>query len=233
MILSTKNNYPADRGRRYTSIETAASVARGLLGYSPDEPLPRGVWLLERLAYHPPVVVRGRAYDVVWEAKPTSRGVEAHTRFEPDDERFVIRIDPETYVALESRDDPRQRFGVCHELGHVHLHAPELVRMTELPVEKLALNRARAKSLPVFQNTEWQAEAFGAAFMVPAVALLNLEQQYGSVPLDVVQRRFGVSYSAASARLRVWCDPKYELKEVARKLSVSESRRATVGAVAQ
>ena len=52
MIVTAKNNYPADKPLSYRNIEAAAAQARLTMGYDLSSPLPRGVWLLERLTDH-------------------------------------------------------------------------------------------------------------------------------------------------------------------------------------
>jgi hypothetical protein len=229
MIGTTTNNYPADRGRSYAAIEAAAAEARLAMGYDLSSALPGGVWVLERLTDHPPIFVGGREIPVVWEAKPTPHGVEADTRFDPEFDQFVVRVDVRTYECLErGYGGPRPRFAVCHELGHVHLHTNELVRMAAMPEQKVALLRATARTLPVYQNTEWQAEAFGAALLMPAVGIEAMEAR-SAVAL---MRRWGVSSSAAEARLRVWSRHSSTLKEVMNEFC-AKNRRATVRPVAQ
>lgn len=52
-------------------------------------------------------------------------------------------------------DNPRDRFTLCHELGHYILHQPENI------------SYARG-DIPVYQNPEWQANTFAAELLAPA-----------------------------------------------------------------
>lgn len=233
MITTGSNNYPADHSHRYTSIETAAARARLMMGLDVDVPLPPTVWLLEeKLTYHPPMIVGGQEIPVVWEAKPTPHNVEADTRFDPEHDQLVVRVDVTAYDQVrKGTAGPRPRFAICHEIGHVHLHAPELVRMSAMPERKVALLRHNARQLPVYRNAEWQAEAFGGALLMPAAGLDQLERKHGRLNVAMLVRFWDVSIAAAEARLRVWrAHP--ELKEVVDSIR-RQNRRATVPAVAQ
>ena len=233
MIQTKRNNYPADVGRGYVDIEDAAANARLALGYDPASPLPRGVWLLESLTNHPDVFVGRRSYPVIWEAQPTPDHVEADTRFDPEYEQFVIRVDFNAYERMERGGaGPRPRFAICHEIGHVHMHANELIRMSAMPKSRVALLRENARQLPIYNNAEWQAEAFGGAFLMPAAGLVAMERE-GKLNAFAMVRRWGVSNAAAEARLRVWAKHDYELKEVVKSFKTSENRRATASTVAQ
>lgn len=232
MILTKRNSYPAETGRGYVDIEEEAANARLALGYDLSSPLPRGVWLLERLTDHPGVLVDGCTYPVTWEAKPTPDHVEADTRFDPEYEEFVIRVDFNAYERMErGAGCSRQRFAICHEVGHVHLHANELVRMSAMPESKVALLRENARRLPIYNDAEWQAEAFGGALLMPAAGLEEMERK-GTLGAFAMVRQWGVSDAAARARLRVWAKHDDELKEVAEFVK-SENRRATASTVAQ
>lgn len=56
------------------------------------------------------------------------------------------------YRAIEG--NPRDRFTLCHELGHFLLHTPERVSF------------ARG-DIPAYRNPEWQANAFAGELMAP------------------------------------------------------------------
>lgn len=65
----------------------------------------------------------------------------------------VMRIREDVYEGA-IQGTPRDRFTLCHELGHYLLHQPERV------------SYARGE-VPAYQNPEWQANTFAAELMAP------------------------------------------------------------------
>lgn len=105
-----------------------------------------------------------------------------HGRTNPDEKVIYIRED--VYDGAH-QNKPRDRFTLCHELGHLVLHR-------DIPI---ALSRIDPLNPPaIYRNSEWQADMFASCLMMPT----NLLKTYSS--LGDVTTDFGVSYSAASAR---------------------------------
>ena len=67
--------------------------------------------------------------------------------------RNIMRIRSDVYEGA-IHDNPRDRFTLCHELGHYILHQPENI------------SYARG-DIPVYQNPEWQANTFAAELLIP------------------------------------------------------------------
>jgi hypothetical protein len=106
---------------------------------------------------------------------------EDHGRTYPD--RNLIHIREDVY---ERADDhhPRDRFTMCHELGHLMLH------------RNVALSRIDPMKPPkIFRNSEWQADTFASHLLMPS----DLLDRYHVV--ESVMDAFGVSSQAAAARL--------------------------------
>lgn len=72
----------------------------------------------------------------------------------------------------------RDRFTLCHELGHYLLHQPE------------AISLARGK-VPVYRDPEWQANTFAAELMAPARLIKGSS-------IDQIMSECGMSRQAAS-----------------------------------
>jgi Zn-dependent peptidase ImmA (M78 family) len=77
----------------------------------------------------------------------------------------------------------------------------KLVELSSIPHEVAALNRGQIPAHRVYEDTEWQANAFAAAFLVPAAGLANLERSRGILTAQELVRRFNVSFDAARIRL--------------------------------
>ncbi|WP_167629343.1 ImmA/IrrE family metallo-endopeptidase [Aquipseudomonas alcaligenes] len=98
----------------------------------------------------------------------------------------VIRLREDVYDGL-CNDVGRDRFTACHELGHylMHRNAP------------IKFHRAEHGRLPAYMDSEWQANRFAGALLMPKDKLIEC----GS--LQEVVERFAVSYDAASVQNRV------------------------------
>lgn len=115
----------------------------------------------------------------VWE---TSEMGQDEGRTYPHDNLILLRED-----VYEGACDgvPRDRFTMCHELGHLMMH------------REMALSRIDPQKPPIiYCNSEWQADTFASHLMMPQALLAN----YSSVAETV--KAFGVSAQAAQVRLR-------------------------------
>lgn len=195
--------YRADRARSYSDIEKVAAQARKFaLPELETDARVNPIRFFEALPDCGSVRLEsGRALRIEGAVKDLPAGVMAQASHE--DGVLVVALSVETYELVE-RCDPRATFTVAHEFGHVLLHAPELVRLSLIPHSQEALMRGRADH-PRFQDTEWQANAFAAAFLSPAAGLLALERALGRalLPSDL-QNQFGLSYQAAGYRVQNW-----------------------------
>lgn len=183
----------------YIDLEGAGMIMRSLL--APDVPPTcgmSGMGVFESLEDFP-IEASGKTYPLTYGTVPhLPQGVEAITYLNRDKDAIQIDLVETTYRALE-RNEPRALFTVAHEIGHAVLHADTVVDMATMPHGSAALMRG-ASSHQVFEDSEWQADGFAAAFLMPLEGLAaNCD-----VPLTVasVQRRYGVSSDAAQRRLR-------------------------------
>lgn len=82
-------------------------------------------------------------------------------------------------------NDPRTRFTIFHELGHLILgHSRELHRK-DIP-----------KDMKPFMDSEWQADQFAAEMTMPLDVILELKL----FDIELIRRQFGVSEPAARRR---------------------------------
>lgn len=103
-----------------------------------------------------------------------------HGRTYPD--RGVILIREDVYQGAYL-NKPRDRFTLCHELGHLLMH------------RGISLSRVDPNNPPkIYMNSEWQADIFASHLLMPNSLLKNYSD-VGQVVSDFV-----VSYDAAYSR---------------------------------
>lgn len=88
----------------------------------------------------------------------------------------IMKIREDVYERAYN-GNPRDRFTLCHELGHFLLHTPDRV------------NFARGE-VPPYMRPEWQANVFAGELMAP----YNLV--YGMMPEEIAEK-CGMSFTAA------------------------------------
>lgn len=89
----------------------------------------------------------------------------------------VMKIREDVYNGAVE-ENPRDRFTLCHELGHYLLHRPESV------------SYARG-TVPAYRNPEWQANTFAAELMAPYTLVKNME-------IEEIMKECGMSRQAAT-----------------------------------
>ena len=137
---------------------------------------------------------------------------EGFTKYDSDLRIIEILASAETYDWLEQAY-PRGGYFVAHELGHCLLHTDQLVRLAQMPTaQQAAFHRGgQVVEHAIYRDTEWQANAFASALLMPASGLLALEQKCsGLCPSDIV-KHFRVSAEAASYRLKLYNKRKRKL----------------------
>ncbi|PZT06150.1 hypothetical protein A7X87_08395 [Stenotrophomonas maltophilia] len=82
-------------------------------------------------------------------------------------------------------DQPRDRFTVAHELGHLLMHNGV----------SLARNMKKPSELKPYENSEWQANTFAGALLIPTATAQRLRDEWE------VAEACGVSFDAARVRL--------------------------------
>lgn len=82
------------------------------------------------------------------------------------------------------KGNPRDRFTLCHEVGHYLLHRPNSVSF------------ARGE-IPRYRDPEWQANTFAAELMAPYDLVKNMS-------VDEIMRNCGMSRQAATIQYKVY-----------------------------
>lgn len=138
---------------------------------------------------HTPFLPIDRVYEMLWLFDENAHfevvedwelGAD-EARTYPD--RSLILLRQSVYDGA-ARGECRPRFTLSHELGHLGLH------------RSVSFARINPAAPPkIFQNSEWQADVFASHLLMPT----HLIRDYSSI--EDVMRDFGVSWSAAMARI--------------------------------
>ena len=198
----------ADHKFSYRELEKVAEQARRQLNFEPDESI-NPLRLFEDLH-----CIRLRKADGT--VIPLRGGVieledsEGYTRYDKNKKLMEILASAQIYNWLEDRH-PRAGYFVGHELGHCVLHADQLVRLALMPHhQQRAFHRGREGHKP-FEDTEWQANAFAGAVLMPARGIAALEKSHRAVTVSTLMNQFGVSREAAGYRLDLFNRRRSEL----------------------
>lgn len=97
--------------------------------------------------------------------------------------RNVMRIRQDVYEGAVA-GNPRDRFTLCHELGHYLLHQPRYI------------SYARG-SVPTYCQPEWQANTFAAELMAPYHLVKNMTA-------EEIACNCGMSRTAANIQYRTY-----------------------------
>jgi Zn-dependent peptidase ImmA (M78 family) len=188
----------ADQKYSYRKLESIAAHVREQLNFTDDQAIDP-LRLFEDL--HCIRIQQGNGRMI-----PLRGGVieledsEGYTWYDGKKKVIEILASARTYKRLEE-GRPRAGYFVAHELGHCVLHSDQLVRLAQMPTnQQAAFHRGRIGHKP-FEDTEWQANAFAGALLMPARGIAGLEQDYRVVTLSLMMDQFGVSRQAASYRL--------------------------------
>lgn len=94
----------------------------------------------------------------------------------------LIRIRSDVYDRA-AQGSPRDRFTLCHEVGHYLLHQPKFI------------SYARGK-VPAYKDPEWQANTFAAELMAPRDLIQHLT-------VEEIAEKCGMSRQAAEIQYRL------------------------------
>lgn len=97
----------------------------------------------------------------------------------------VLSVREEVYVGA-TRDSPRDRFTIAHELGHLILHGPESI---------VFHRKENMESIKAYENPEWQANVFAAALLMPPDNVINMT-------VEEIRQTYKVSKTAAEFHLK-------------------------------
>lgn len=113
----------------------------------------------------------------------------ASTEIDAEEGEAWIWLNREAWPELAA-NTPRTRATVAHELGHVVLHAPDLVDLEAIAAAEPDHD----------EQLDREAWAFAAQLLIPDAALAQLPR----LRPDALGRRFGVSAVMAAKRIEEW-----------------------------
>jgi len=166
--------------------------------------------------YQPDVLDEAKAIDIEWlmdsgifkdygfcwqlvAEEDQSPAIEASTHFQ----LRTVFIRDSLYQKLGA-DNPRARFTIAHEAGHIVLHTDQWDMMI-----RLAARAINVSKLVAYRSPEWQASRFGAALLMPTVPFWTLYEElkaddwyFPGSEIQELASVFKVSLSAVSKRIR-------------------------------
>lgn len=172
-----------------TNVDIERAAIAVLAACEPDRIRKPGATQIMKIFQDIPKLVPGASYGVA-DLPFGEMG-----RLTPDG---CVELSEATYIgALE--DDPRCRWTVAHEIGHLILH---LRQIRHAIVERGRICLARASDVPVYANPEIQAHKFAAGLLSPMSAV---ERLLKNVPRyhweSKVSGTFVISNEAATRRV--------------------------------
>jgi len=198
----------ADQPRSYRNLERVAAIVRRKLNFQPDEAID-ALRLFESLDDIQIEPTSGKPIPLGYGVVELTDS-EGYVKYDRDKHIIEVLGSEETYGWLEQRH-PRGGYFVAHELGHCMLHADQLLRLAKMPTaDQAAFHRLKTEHKP-YEDTEWQANAFASALLMPAVGLVALEKEHGLISVADIVERFGVSSEAAGYRLELFETRRREL----------------------
>lgn len=198
----------ADHKCSYSKLERLAAYVRQQLKFPSDQAIDP-LELFEDL--HEITIKRANGKEI-----PLRSGVivledsEGYTRYDQESGAIEILAAETTYRRLEERH-PRAAYFVAHELGHCLLHTDQLIRLAQLPTNQQAAFHRGLEGHKIYEDTEWQANAFASALLMPAGGMAALERDCGQITAEMIANQFGVSQEAAGYRLHLYASRKNEL----------------------
>ena len=196
---------PADQSYSYVALERIARSVRGKLGYDPGAAIDASALFDDLIDYK--VAIQSKPVPITTGVAGISS--EGLTWYDPEHDRMEILVSDDTYYGLIA-GKPRAAYCFSHEIGHALLHAGQLYRISQLEEPAAAFQRGVAKHA-AYMDTEWQANAFASALLMPAHGLAALERELGDLQAEDIARRFGTSLEAATYRLELFAERRTRL----------------------
>ncbi len=190
----------ADRKHSYASIESITRALREALGLGLLDRFDARQFFDQVLA---DMTLQTTSREVKLREAVDDCPQEGSTRWDGESGVMEVVLSESTYELLQA-DHVRARSTVAHECGHACLHTEQIIRLTGLSLRsQVALHRERG-SHEACHDTEWQANAFGSALLMPADGLVLLAESPIGLSAVTVAAKFGVSIESATYRLETY-----------------------------
>ena len=201
----------ASRPLSYAHVEAIAwSARRRLLPELPATGAVPGITLFESLNEVAVERRQGPAIPLNYGIATLPGSFEAWTRYDAPRGEIQILLDESTHGGLR-RSNPRALFTLAHEVGHAVLHVDDLVRLSQMDHDTTRTRNPTMSVHEIFRDTEFQANAFAAALLMPALGLAELEKRDPWFSPDLIRDTYRVSVSAAETRRDVYTKRREEL----------------------
>lgn len=187
----------ADRKESYQSIEQKATALRKLLGLG----------MLDRFDAQqffdhvvPEMTVECASGKIALCEAIEDCQQEGLTRWSPDLRALEFVLSEQTYEQLQA-GHVRARSTVAHESGHACLHTDQIIRLGGMSlISQVAFHRERNPH-EACEDTEWQANAFGSALLMPAEGVARIFTRLDRQSASALVETFGVSLESATYRI--------------------------------
>jgi predicted transcriptional regulator len=190
----------ADSKYGYRSIEELAGGLRTMLGLASTDRFD-ALRFFDQIV--PDMTLKCRAGVIALREAVEDCQQEGLTRWDGESKFLEIVLSGETYDQLQG-GHVRARSTVAHEAGHACLHVDQIIRLGGMSLSsQVAFHRERCPH-EACQDTEWQANAFGSALLMPAAGLLKLAERVGCHSKVAIAETFGVSVESASYRIQTY-----------------------------
>lgn len=187
----------ADRKHSYKSIEESASALRSMLALGPLDRFD-ALNFFDKIL--PDMTVECKAGNIALCEAVEDCQEEGRTQWDADSGVLDVVLSGRTYALLRE-DQMRARYTVAHETGHACLHTDQIIRLGGMSlISQVAFHRERSAH-DACQDTEWQANAFGSALLMPAEGIEKLFNRLGRHSESTIAETFGVSLESASYRI--------------------------------
>lgn len=187
----------ADQKQSYYSIEHAANMLRRELSLRPLDQFDALMFFDQIL---PEMSVKSRSGEIALREVLDECSSEGCTRWNSDESVMEVVLSGETYALLR-HGHVRARSTVAHEIGHARLHTDQIIRLGGMSlISQVAFHRERNPH-EACQDTEWQANAFGSALLMPAEGVERLFGRLGRESANTLTEHYCVSLESATYRI--------------------------------
>lgn len=201
----------ADSPQSYRSLERIGAVVRGLMKLDCVDPI-EALDFFEDL-HEVSVETPTHGTVPLCSAVEEVSGTEGYAIFDSALRGIRMVASTTAYEWLE-RNHPRGTYFFTHELGHCFLHTDQLIRLAKLPEHQQAAFHRGSANHEMYEDTEWQANGFASALLMPAAGLAKLEAARCRLSVESIVSVFKVSREAATYRLRNYLKRRGELLDL-------------------
>jgi Zn-dependent peptidase ImmA (M78 family) len=191
----------ADHALSHRRLEEFAAHVRAQLGFGTDTAI-NLLTLFEDL--HEITIRRSDGRTIpLWGHVSDLESSEGYARYDKERNVMEIVVSTQTYDWLR-HGHPRAAYCIGHELGHCLLHTDQLIRLAKMPTNQQTAFHRGQTTHAIFCDTEWQANAFSGALLMPAPGIAAIETRNCAVTPSMLANQFGVSREAAGYRLQLF-----------------------------